>query len=98
MEAQMPHQQMICIPPIHFYTSLAGTYTIGGFAPDFNLVSDALTILNASGIVNNVIFQFPVRHLSRSHFDPDYPRINYNHIVTFHPKHWILQMSSLHKM
>ncbi|MBK9105303.1 MAG: hypothetical protein IPL92_12225 [Saprospiraceae bacterium] len=41
-----------------FYASLAGTYTVGGFAPDFNLVSDLETILNAAGIVNNVTFQF----------------------------------------
>ena len=66
-----------------FYASLAGTYTVGGFAPDFNLVSDLETILNAAGIVNNVTFQFRPGEYVEALSITDFPRIAYAHTVTF---------------
>jgi hypothetical protein len=66
-----------------FYASLSGTYTVGGFAPDFNLVSDLETILNAAGIVNNVTFQFRPGEYVEAISILDFPRVSYAHTVTF---------------
>ena len=66
-----------------FYPSLSGTYTVGGFTPNFNLVSDLETILNASGIVNNVTFNFRPGTYTEAILVHDFPRINYAHSVTF---------------
>jgi|GEM_PF-3113076 len=66
-----------------FYASLAGTYTVGGFAPDFNLVSDLETILNSAGIVNNVTFNFRPGTYTEPIAITDFPRISYAHGVVF---------------
>lgn len=66
-----------------FYASLAGTYTVGGFAPDFNLVSDLETILNLAGIVNHVTFEFRPGEYQEALYIKDFPRSSYAFGVTF---------------
>lgn len=38
------------------YPALSGTYTVGGLLPDFNTLTEAVSRLNRSGIINNVNF------------------------------------------
>lgn len=66
-----------------FYASLAGTYTVGGFAPDFNLVSELETILNLAGIVGDVTFEFRPGEYVEAIALIDFPRSSYNYGVTF---------------
>ncbi len=66
-----------------FYASLAGTYTVGGFAPDFNLVSELETILNLAGIVNHVTFEFRPGEYQEALYIKDFPRSSYAYGVTF---------------
>lgn len=66
-----------------FYASLAGTYTVGGFAPDFNLVSDLETILNLAGIVNQVTFEFRPGEYQEAITIKDFPRSSYAYDVIF---------------
>jgi hypothetical protein len=81
VEDANPDNDLLTTEP--FYASLEGTYTIGGFAPDFNLVSDLETILNSAGIVNNVTFNFRPGIYSEPIYITNFPRINYAHSVTF---------------
>lgn len=66
-----------------FYASLAGTYTVGGFAPDFNLVSELETILNLAGIVNHVTFEFRPGEYQEAISLIDFPKSSYTYGVTF---------------
>jgi hypothetical protein len=66
-----------------FYASLAGTYTVGGFAPDFNVVSELENILNLAGIVNHVTFEFRPGEYQEAITITDFPRTSYAHGVTF---------------
>ncbi len=66
-----------------FYASLAGTYTVGGFAPDFNLISELETILNSAGIVDHVIFDFRPGEYQEAISISNFPRSSYTHTVTF---------------
>ncbi len=66
-----------------FYASLSGIYTVGGFTPDFNLVSDLETILNNSGIVGNVTFNFRPGTYTEAILINNFPRTSYSQSVTF---------------
>jgi len=66
-----------------FYASLSGTYTVGGFAPDFNLVSDLEAILMNAGIVGNVTFNFRPGTYTEAIYINQFPRSSYAHSVTF---------------
>ena len=66
-----------------FYASLSGVYTVGGFAPDFNVVADLETILREAGIVGNVTFNFRPGIYTEAISINKFPRINYAHSVTF---------------
>ena len=81
VEDSNPDNDLFTTAP--FYASLAGTYTIGGFAPDFNLVSDLETILNSAGIVNNVTFNFRPGTYTEPIVISEFPRISYAHGVVF---------------
>ncbi len=66
-----------------FYVSLSGVYTVGGFAPDFNLVSDVETILNSAGVVGDVTFNFRPGTYSESLLLTNFPKSSYSYHVTF---------------
>lgn len=66
-----------------FYASLSGTYTVGGFTPSFNLVSELETILTQSGIVGNVTFNFRDGTYTEAIQLNDFPRSSYAYGVTF---------------
>jgi hypothetical protein len=80
-EDAVPDNDLISTDP--FYASLSGIYTVGGFAPDFNLVSDLETILMNAGIIGNVTFNFRPGTYAEAIAIDDFPRINYAHSVTF---------------
>lgn len=64
-----------------FYVSLSGVYTVGGFAPDFNLVSEFETILNSAGVVGDVTFSFRPGTYSESMVLSNFPKSSYDYSV-----------------
>ena len=65
------------------YPALSGQYTIGGFAPDFNLIAQAMTALSFGGILDDVTFLLRNGTYQRNITVGDFPRQNEGHKVTF---------------
>lgn len=65
------------------YAALNGAYTIGGFGPDFNLLSDALNVLNTGGVSGPVTFNFRQGAYDQKWNIGNLPKTSYAHTITF---------------